>query len=1059
MANNQIAPTFLNFANNVSLSQNKWNDSRLHQNKGCYYNNLLSPFWKRKESFTGLPFQDGNDVYTLTDGTLYKNEMAVLNNIPDGYTYDVLSYEVLAAFSNYDGEHNYRFYRQADNTIQIDFNGTVTDLGINEDFAAVKIIQLPTKTGYQASFGMLTISKDTRITGTWRNIHFQDSQNIIIEISSQIISNVTAYSKYVIIGGLIMDGSWAGFSVFNNTGWINHTFTPTQFIINLNDFSKNGIILPSNLDVTNGTSQLLYENLVNVQDLMLVFPDDDYGRFGVVNDYYQFDVVRRPKTYFYFCKFAEKGITVNSTWFPIYGFEMWIQNKTQLYNSSLQLGNRITAINKTSSKFEITIESWQIAIPRKCYETRSELKGEYFGTYYPGSGFYADNTNQYTTQQGQPIQNFWNTVHQKWQFNIACSSLITENFQENVYCGYHKTYFMNPVIPSDPWYEGLGYHYFKPGQREDYFSIGVRAANGSPAVNYRLNVYTASDFKNLQIDTEIRDTDPILWEYTQETLSSDNSFYLALTNSGEIQNVLSPKGCALMPWYSCDNYIFTEKNVIYGRFINNNKYFKITKCSAYIVNKFNNYLLINSDGLNAFNPVLNTLEKCWSIGYNGRLSWPGDTHYQAYSDFSLYFAYGSSMPSVKVSAATVNNHPEITLDYFSGIANEFLTYYAFYDYSVGNNPFVYDIEFYTSSGTNPVYNNSVYAQSSQTYTNIELQAQSYVFPDNDNLYPYFLCNFSYEYFFNRFGAINLGNNQMANIRYLQETIQVNNYSLKALLDFVENVFIVQGQIYMIKSGFIFNVILNPDFSISYQNPITECKNLIFCGNTSKYAFFYSPLTKGFYRFNGSQIFEYLQDASDVVNIITYKNNYYMNVSLISFLDAEGHNKVLMIQGDYSVICWEDTDDLDELSEGNISNIVIEKDRIYLVTTQQNVYSIMFYDNKENFTKLRLEYESETLLNDFSQNIIDCVYVNVMKKGLPYGKVWVSLVSGSGETKQEFNLKELLEDRNGLSLIRYQPKFQQRGRVAIRVESEVPVENIAYTVKTVGNEISHKRIEI
>ena len=1026
MANNQITPTFLNFANNVSLSQNKWNDTRLHQNKGCYYNNLLSPFWKKKESFTGLPFQDGNDVYTLTDGTLYKNGTAVLSNIPDGYTYDVLSYEVLAAFSNYDGEHNYRFYRQPDNTIQIDFNGTVTDLGINEDFAAIKIIQLPTKTGYQASFGMLTVFNYTTIRFKWRNIHFKDSNSIDIETKT-FVSQFMTLSNYVITGGVCLingaNGTWAGFSIFPERGWQTHNRKPYGVLINTDDLTQTDVFY-DNITVTNVTPQNIWKDLTKIANRTFYtdnfYPDHQAG-WETTNVRYETQAVTNPKTYFYFCKYTTVSL-IRGIEIPVYGFEMWVRSKSDLDGSSLQLGNEIQSISKTNySNFNISIQSNYIILPHDTYN----LSGAGFNSSFRPSVRFEIN--------GSYINIGWNQLAACFSFAFASASYITEEYQENVYCGYHKV--EDSVIIN-----GRNIGIFS--NNTDYFSFAY-------AENYicrNTNVFSEKTFDQLIPGDDVKDPYPKLINIESFKIASD---------AGSYQNVLTQSGCALLQWNNIEKLVTGEKDVVYGQFADNKTWFKIQKCPAYIVNKFNQYILINCDGLNAFNPNTNSLEKCWAIGYNGALRQDWEYQYLSFGD--LKDISESSLPDIKVAAATVNNHPEITDDYFTGSTYNFISFYQFYNINVGYNTAVYEIELYTGSGTNPEYEKTVYAQSAQNYINTPLVGQAYIF--STVLYSYFLCKFSYEYFFNLFGVINLGNNQMANIRYIQATHQINQYSLTSIIEYVENVFIILGQIYLIKSGFIFNVILNSDFSISYQNPITECKNLIFCGNTSKYAFFYSPLTKGFYRFNGSQIFEYLQDASDVVDIITYKNNYYINVSLISFLDAEGHNKVLMIQGDYSVICWEDTDDLDELSEGNISNIVIEKDRIYLVTTQQNVYSIMFYDNKENFTKLRLKYESETLLNDFSQNIIDCVYVNVLKKGLPYGKVWVSLVSGSGETKQEFNLKELMEDRNGLSLIRYQPKYQQRGRVAIRVESEVPLENVAYTVKPVGNEISHKRIEI
>lgn len=1040
MANNQIAPTFLNFANNVSLSQNKWNDSRLHQNKGCYYNNLLSPFWKKKESFIGLPFQDGNDVYTLTDGTLYKNGSIVLQNIPDGYTYDILSNEVVAAFSNYDGIENYRFYKTLDNKLLLDFNDSVTDLNINlSNIAAQKVIQIPTKTGYHASFGLLTISKGTPFTYKFYIINFNSLSNIVITSSREESSLFRSFSQYVIVGGLVMNGTWAGFSVFPERGWQIHTRVPSGILINLENLDIVRIT-PDNLTVENVTAESKYNDKVYVHSGEYVHhgyepgttqPTDFYWDYTYL---YFYDVVKNPKTYFYFSKLSETGFTINDTQFPSYGFEMWVSNINQLYDSSLQIKNTIEQIIINVNTVKVSISSDKIILP---YSEYNKWTAGIRPTRIVPKIAVEINYNLFN------ITNDVKNAYQNATFGFSSSSFITEDFQENVYCGCYKAEAITE-------YSTAGNNYRNAFSY--YFSLGY--SNGNFCED--LNVNSPVTFENLKPGDLVTDPSPNLWK-------SPYNFYMALGNEGSVRNILTQKGNALMQWGNTNALVFGEKDVVYGKFIDSNTWFKIKKCAPYIINKFNNYMLINCDGLNAYNLVTGVIEKCWSIGYNGSLFREFTNIVSAHA-IELSTMSVADMPDIIVAAGCVNNHMEVTEDYFSGSLYNFITAYNFNDYEIQitfsdyqYNPFVYEIELYTGTGTDPVYVSTKRAESSQTYTNTDLIDLSYVF--SSNLYSYFLCNFSYEFYFNRFGVISLGDNIFTNVRVLQDVYQVNQYELESLLADVEHIFIVMGQIYMIKGGYIFNVILSTNFSITYQNPITECKNLIFCGNTSKFAFFYSPLTKAFYKFSGSQIFEYIQDASDVVDIITYKNNYYMNVSLISFLDAEGHNKVLMIQGDYSVICWEDTDDLDELSEGNISNIVIEKDHIYLVTTQQTVYAIMFYDNKENFTKLRLEYESETLLNDFSQNIIDCIYVNVMKKGLPYGKVWVSLVSGSGETKQEFNLKELMEDRNGLSLIRYQPKFQQRGRVAIRVESEVPVENIAYTVKTVGNEISHKRIEI
>lgn len=1033
MANNQITPTFLNFANNVSLSQNKWNDTRLHQNKGCYYNNLLSPFWKRKESFTGLPFQDGNDVYTLTDGVLYKNDTAVLQNIPDGYTYDILSYEVIAAFSNYDGAQNYRFYRTQDNKLQIDFNDTVTDLNINEDYAAIKVIQIPTKTGYQASFGMLTVFNRTNIEFTWRNIHYKDSNDINIEIYN-FVSHFSKLNDYVIVGGLCLvngsNGTWAGFSIFPERGWQTHNRMPYGVLINVDNLTQSGYFGENDITVTNVTPENVWLNYTRVHNMDLhAFAGSYTTTITYSNERYNRSVVTSPKTYFYFCKKETVSQLINDTDINLYGFEMWVRSKNDLINSSLQLGNSITLINNNFGHFNINITSNIISFPYQAYEML-------------GAGFFAKeqiiNNVTYHINENQPAPIDWDLLNNPLDFSFASASYITEDYQKNVYCGYHRiTHSMYVNWPRDV-------YLFQ--NETDYISIGYEEGK----IHHHLNVFSEKTFDNLSPGDNVRDPYPKMYKI-------NNDFYLALGSDNTVfQNVVSPKGCALIQWNNIEKLRFGEKDVVYGQFADSKTWFKIKKCPAYIVNKFNQYILINCDGLNAYNLNTNTLEKCWAIGYNGALDQLWTSYQQQFRELT-YFSR-SSLADIKVAAGAVNNNYSITQDYFTGSSYNFISFYDNNEsISVGYNYFDYEIELYTGTGTNPIYEKTIYADSAQSYINNELVGQAYVF--STILYSYFLCQFDYEYYFNRFGVINLGQNKKTNIRFVDEINQITQYALLSILEYVENVFIIQGQIYLIKSGYIFAIILDNNFLISYQNPITECKNLIFCGNTSKYAFFYSPLTKGFYRFSGSQIFEFMQDASDIMDIITYKNNYYMNVSLISYIDAENHNKVLLIQGDYSVICWEDTDDLADLSEGNVTNIVIEKDRIYLVTSQQTVYSVMFYDNKENFNKIRLEYESETLQSDFSQNIIDCIYINVLKKGLPSGKVWVSLISGSGETKQEFSLKEIPDDRNGLSLIRYQPKYQQRGRVAIRVESEVPLENIAYTVKPVGNEISHKHIEI
>lgn len=1032
MANNQNPLSFINLNNNISLSQNKWSDIFLHKNKSCRYNNLMSPLWKKKESFSGVPYVNENDVYTIEDGVLYENGNKILENISNGYTYEVISNEVLAAFSN--GGINYRFYKLIDNTIQLDFNGVVTNLNINENFKGIKIIQIPTKSGYQASFGLLTITNNVPVTFIWRNINISSSGAINIESSREFGGYFSPYTEYCIVGGICrMNGSndvWAGFSIFQKTGWQTHDFTPYGVIVNLNNLQQVDTFSPDTINVTNVTTESLWSHLVLVQDGHRRYrPSETDYVWDYSNPHLARSVVQNPRTYFYFSKYNENDVLINGTRYPLYGLEMWVRNISDLYNSSLQIGNTVNNIsyNSDNRHFAIEITSQKIYLPNRGYQD--------FGAGFCTSGL-TTITYDVFTQRTETAD--WNNLKTAFQLNFASASYITEDFQENVYCGCHKV----TTKHIDAQYGG-SFDIFS--NVTDYFSIAYQIGK----VCTTANIFSEKALDALNPGDNVRDASPKFYKV-------NNDFTFALgSNDTVFQNVVSPKGCAILPWDNINKLIPGESGVIYGQFTSNNVWFKIKKCSPYIVNKFNNYILINSEGLNAYNITTKAMEKCWTIGYNGALTatWRTFQHATELGNISV-----SSLPDIKVIAATVNNHPEITEDYFSATDFEAIHMYAFESFSVGENTNVYDIELYEGSGATPSYKESTEKESSNVYTNIALTSQAYVYDSNNVLYSYFLANFSFEFFFNRFGIIRLGNNQSAAIRYLQQTIQVNKYALTSISDDVENAFIIMGQIYFIIKGYIFAITLDNEFNISYQSPITECKNLLFCGNTSKKALFFSPITKELFMFTGNQIFERLQEASEIQAIITFKNCYYLNVSLISYIDNNGNNNVLLIQDERSSLFFSKKDFDDTQSEdGDINMITFGNDIIYLTTTEGITYSVAFFQKDNTYTPLEIIFESETMLGNFSQNVIDCIYVNAKKeKG---GKVKLTIRSGINEDSYSFDLDKIKADINGFALLRYQPKNQQRGRVAIRLEGNVPVEDIAYSTRPIGNEISRPKVEI
>lgn len=1033
MANNQQALTFVNLNNNLSLSQNKWSDTFLHKNKSCRYNNLMSPLWKKKENFSGAPFVDGSNIYTIKGRTLYKNRDVIATNIPDGWSYDILDYDCIEAFPGYifTDEKPY-------SGITVRVNQNIVELPITKNYAGIKIIEIPTKTGFAASFGILTITKDSPFMYIWYSVHFRNDNTYFIENTSPIPSYATAYSSYMIIGGLITtDGSWAGFSVFKEAGWVNHDKTPPEFCINLNDLSQGGAVLTNNLTVTNSTDRSLWQNLVRVYSLVHRITPDTWDYF---NAYYYYDAVEKPKTHFYFCKNRESGISIRGNSQPLYGFEMWIQSKEQLYNSSIQIGNTIKTVSFSSNQFSIDIESTQIYMPHSCYA------GSHPNSKPLGTGFFTGNLSQLLIAAGSDTSSevSWAFMRQGFQLNIASSSFITPLFQENLYAGYHKTSDKEDLTGNGAYISNTDVNFC------------LLSITGTSAMRCKSkpDLVTTKSFDTLNPGDDVRDENPFI-----HTLTPFLSVAYSVQNFSDqfvgIQNVITNKGNAILQWNNIKEIHVISTTKLMGKFLDNDKSFIIHQQAPVIVGKMNNYLLVNSDSKNALNTDTLQFDKVWSIGYNSTLF----RNYNNYTVMQDLNAIGvSSLPILKTWAGSVNNHPETTNDYFSASDFPPIHGYSFEDLSVGNNPYLYDIELYEGTGANPEYKNSTREQSNFVYTNVNLSGQAYQYTTDDMLYSYFLANFSFEYFFNRFGIIRLGNDLTANLRYLNSIYQTNQYNLKSVVEGVENVFIIMGQIYFIIKGFIFAVTLNNEFTISYQAPITECKNLIFCGNTSKKAIFFSPITKELFVFTGNQIFERLQEASEIQDIMAFKNCYYLNLSLISYVDNNGNNNVLLLQDERSSLFFtkKDFDDI-QLEDGDVNAIAFGNDIIYLTTTEGITYSVAFFQKDNTYTPLEIIFETETMLGNFSQNVIDCIYVNAKKeKG---GKVKLTIRSGINEDSYNFDLDKIKVDINGFVLLRYQPKNQQRGRVAIRLEGNVPIEDIAYSTRPIGNEISHPKIEI
>ncbi len=1027
MANNQNPLSFINFNNNVSLSQNKWNDLRLHANKGCYYNNLLSPLWKHKENFKGKPLKVGNDSYSMYNGNLYKNGTLFKTNIPDGWTYDILDKEILGVFTV--NSAVYRFCKKIINSayaIILEINNTEYEISLPVDYAEIKIIKIPIKSGYRASFGCLTVNTDSPFRLTWRLVHVGNSGEIVIEEGQTLTTASTAFTEYHIIGGLIKDGSWAGFNIFSEIGWVTHNNVPVEILCSTSDVSQAKLLYINNYTVINETAHNVYESQVAIADAN-VDPNNNLTRYG---NRYNYSVVENPKTPFYFCLNKKNGISIGGSYCPIYGFEMWVSSKSQLENSSLQLNNEITDVTYGNNTVTFKITSKELFIPHSCYNDF-------------GAGFYAYNQTNiiYEATPGNFYTINWvNDILPGFQFNFASASLITDYYQENVYCGYQK-------VTDDAFFFAQDYLFPKSYY---YFSIGFKNSSGSGEIAYKLNVNCEkTSFDLLNPGDKVWDPAKAICLYAP--------FNIAFSEDGIIDNILSYYGNALVQWNAVDNLRTDETNVIYGRFKNNNAWFKLHKSTASIVGLFNGKLLLNTDNQdgNAINLTTGDWDGCWTPGYNGALK-GNYTSFVNPTALDITAASNTSMPATKVYAAAVNNHYEITQDYFTGSTFPIIIAYNYADYTVDNH-FIYDIELYKKDSGIPEYTNSYRKLTSVSYINSDLSGQAYTFNENDILYSYFLANFSYKYYFNRFGVISLGNDITTNIRYLQQLYQLSVYSLSNLVDNIEYVFIVMGQIYFIINKMIFAVTLNANFSISYQLPVTECHNLIFCGNTSKYAIFWSPLTKEIFTFSGSQIFEKLQDASDISSIVAFENNYYLNVSLISYINSEGENKVLLLQDTRSSICFESNIDIeDNYDNATITQMQIESDRFYLITSNQDVYSIKFYQD-DGFEKIKIDFETDTQFQDFSQNIIDCIYINAKKEN--GGTVKVILKSDGSENSKEFDLSKEKVSLTGLCLLRYQPEKQQRGRIAIKVESDVPIENIAYSATFIGNEISKTQIKI
>ena len=261
-----------------------------------------------------------------------------------------------------------------------------------------------------------------------------------------------------------------------------------------------------------------------------------------------------------------------------------------------------------------------------------------------------------------------------------------------------------------------------------------------------------------------------------------------------------------------------------------------------------------------------------------------------------------------------------------------------------------------------------------------------------------------------------------------------NYYFGSLVDNFQDVFSIQGNLFVIVNNHIYYTNLNNSV-IVIQSFIVSIEGLQFVGNTPYEALFFSKTNRCLYSFTGANVLNQKQ----LVDKISEVRNYLYNpatqtVFLITDIGV-------LFYGLFGMFLLEYT---------NISNIFLLDNGIVMSDNNGNYRYVKYYldEGDTDYEKQNIRLETSFYgMNNEMVTINDCLYFRIFSEEHEEGdlKVSATTISLSGRKTEETTFKIKASDWDKIThtiYLRYQPKTQRGLGVAFAIDSPFKIASLS-----------------
>lgn len=519
-------------------------------------------------------------------------------------------------------------------------------------------------------------------------------------------------------------------------------------------------------------------------------------------------------------------------------------------------------------------------------------------------------------------------------------------------------------------------------------------------------------------------------------------FNVELSETCNLSGISTSSGVILTPWYSVDKYWVPpqdQDNTILYRDTDNLCWYSVSIRNVKpslkgIMN--NRYILVpNPD----YTLMLYDTDRDeffdYAVDYNDRYNFGLDS----YANFKGTLSTGSKdvvMSYIKYTATAMNanysrtNRPTTSILY---------PCYPRFRVRIPNTTDLneqYQVDVYytvNNNSTTPVYRYTV--KNGKQYQDTDLAEASYPFTtSSSNILP---TNLFTEY------VDQAGNNDLAKedeyttytLNYLDNN-PVFNYSALTRVSTgaftTAKYFVIQGQFF----GYYNDKIYALSYSggvLAAQDPIVDCRGMLFVGNNPEIAFFWSPQNKAFYSFTG-----------DCKLLLIYDGSKFDNVTGKYWYDELGQNIYVDTDEGLLVLGNKNTYLLEDFK--NTTDVFVSQDGITHIYANDTIYNLKYYKD-EGYKVIPLDLETSFYgLGNTESTSIDRWNITVFDKDhtactIKVGVRSLTDITVKSEEKTYKITPDMYDEFNHCVLLSYVPKLIKGQGLRLYVKSPINVTSI------------------